>query len=159
MVRTAICAGLHAGTVLTSKTKGFVAGVLTADKKYVLIHPGSVNARSTALEKACFVAYNEIAETKRVYVRDTTHISPLMALLAGSDFTVDYEAKTVKVGPWSVDADLETSLCVKLVRRQLDRALVELILSGFGNREGGDEKEGGDVAECVKLLLEEEAKA
>ena len=124
------------------------------------MHPGSVNLKSGALEKACFVAYNEIAETKRVYVRDTTRISPLMTLLVGSSFRVDYEAKTMNVGPWSVDADVETSLCVKLLRRQLDRTLAKLILDAFGDSQNGKADGTNDVsiASCIKMLLDEEGK-
>ena len=99
----------------------------------VAVHPGGVNGYQgkEGGPPEGFLVYQEAVETSRVFLRDTTVVPAEALLLFGGAISVNHAAATVSVGAGDgesekveIHATPEVGVLFKLLRRELDRALL-----------------------------------
>ncbi|XP_021743071.1 DExH-box ATP-dependent RNA helicase DExH7, chloroplastic [Chenopodium quinoa] len=142
VVKAILCAGLYpnvAATVdgihapalgnlrqsLKSISKGSPAWY--DGKREVHIHPSSVNGDSKIFQHP-FLVFLEKVETHKVFLRDTTIISPYSLLLFGGSIQVQHQLGLVTVDGWlKVAAPAQTAVLFKELRSTLQSVLDGLI--------------------------------
>ncbi|KAI8847413.1 P-loop containing nucleoside triphosphate hydrolase protein [Chytridium lagenaria] len=89
----------------------------------VFIHPASVNFDATKFEDLLLV-YHQKVSTSKVFIRDSTMVSPWPILMLGGKLTVDHTGRTVEVdGFTKFQAFPRIAVLVNGLRRALDREL------------------------------------
>lgn len=95
----------------------------------VFLHPASYNFGEVVYPSPWMV-YFEKVHTSKLYIRDSSPVTPYALLLFGGDVTVQHTAGTVTVGPGSwirFRAAAKVGVLVKQLRRALDVLLAEKI--------------------------------
>jgi ATP-dependent RNA helicase DHX57 len=111
------------------------------------VHPASVNF-SQGEFKSPWLVYCEKMETTKVYIRDSTEVSPYALLLFGGPIAVDHGSGTVTVGGF---VRLRAPGRVAVLAREVREALDELLDAKV--RDPRTDMSGG-IAEAVARLLE-----
>ncbi|XP_057542821.1 DExH-box ATP-dependent RNA helicase DExH7, chloroplastic [Amaranthus tricolor] len=142
VVKAILCAGLYPNVAATvegihapalgnlrqsikSVSKGTPAWY--DGKREVHIHPSSVNGDSKTFQYP-FLVFLEKVETNRIFLRDTTIISPYSLLLFGGAINVQHQLGLVTVDGWlKVSAPAQTAVLFKELRLTLQSVLNELI--------------------------------
>lgn len=142
IVKAIICAGLYpniaatekgiTGTVLNSLQQS--SGRATSNcptwydgRRKVNIHPSSINHNVNEFRYP-FVVFLEKVETNKVFLRDTTIISPNSILLFGGSINIQHETGLVIVDGWlKLTAPAQTAVLFKELRSTLHSVLKELI--------------------------------
>lgn len=141
IVKAIVCAGLYPN-VATSE-EGIVGSALSTLKRNagspskgvvwydgrreVHIHRSSVNSGLKTF-KYPFLVFLEKVETNKVYLRDTTIISPYSILLFGGSINVQHQTGLVLVDDWlKMAAPAQTSVLFKQLRLTLHSILKGLI--------------------------------
>lgn len=167
VVKATLCAGLYPNvakmdeeSVKAATALGCRAGLTSKQKVHwtdgrqeVFIHPSSVNHN---LSEFChpFLVFHEKVKTSKVYIHDTTIISPYTLLLFGGVITVQHETGQVSVDGWlKMHAPAQTAVMFKELRMALDVVLQEVIKNPKGSIIGPSKEV---VPSIVKLLLDEE---
>ncbi|KAL1204479.1 DExH-box ATP-dependent RNA helicase DExH7 [Cardamine amara subsp. amara] len=165
VVKAILCAGLYPNiaandkgiteTAFNSLTKqGNQTKSYTAwydGRREVHIHPSSINSNFKAFQYP-FLVFLEKVETNRVYLRDTTIVSPFSILLFGGSINVHHQSGSVTIDGWlKVAAPAQTAVLFKELRLTLHSILKDLIRkpekSGIVHNEV--------VKSMVHLLIEE----
>ncbi|OAY64742.1 ATP-dependent RNA helicase Dhx29 [Ananas comosus] len=168
VIKSIICAGLYPNVAATIEgidrsslggNKALFDSLSVKDrplwydgKREVHIHPSSVN-HSLKSARYPFLVFLEKVETTKIFLRDTSIISPYAILLFGGSMVVQHQAASVMIDGWiKLTAPAQVAVLFKELRRTLDAVLKELIkkpeTSTFVNNEV--------VNSIVYLLLEEE---
>lgn len=165
VVKAILCAGLYpnvAATVegihapalgnlrqsLKSLSKGNPAWY--DGKREVHIHPSSVNGDSKVFQYP-FLVFLEKVETNRVFLRDTTIISPYSLLLFGGAINVQHQLGLVTVDGWlKVAAPAQTAVLFKELRLTL-----QSVLNGLIRNPQRAAVQNEVVESIIHLLLEE----
>ncbi|MCO5571415.1 hypothetical protein L7F22_025155 [Adiantum nelumboides] len=125
----------------------------TDGRQEVFIHPSSVNHDVSEFQYP-FLMYHEKVKTSKVYIRDTTIVSPYTLLLFGGAISVQHQTGQVSVDGWlRMNAPAQTAVLFKELRAAVGSILEELIRNpknSFGN--ANQEV----VSYILKLLVEEE---
>ncbi|XP_017226495.1 DExH-box ATP-dependent RNA helicase DExH7, chloroplastic isoform X2 [Daucus carota subsp. sativus] len=166
VVRAILCAGLYpnvaameegiAGTVL-GNLKHSVASphgrpVWYDGKREVHIHPSSINSNSKGLQYP-FLVFLEKVETNRVFLRDTTIISPYSILLFGGSINLQHQTGLVIIDGWlKLKAPAQTAVLFKELRATLHSILKELI----GKPQTRAIADNEVMRSIIHLLLEED---
>ncbi|CAM6062960.1 unnamed protein product [Sphagnum tenellum] len=101
-------------------------------RREVFIHPSSVNHLVTEFRHP-FLVFHEKVETSKVYLRDTTVISPYALLLFGGAINVQHQSGRVIVDGWlEMNAPAQTAVLFKELRITLDSVLQERIVMPQG---------------------------
>ncbi|KAH6555790.1 hypothetical protein KP509_1Z227800 [Ceratopteris richardii] len=101
--------------------------IWTDGHQQVFIHPSSVNYNVSEFQHP-FLLYNEKVKTNKVYIRDTTVVSPYTLLLFGGTISVQHQTGQVSVDGWlKMNAPAQTAVLFKEIRSALDLVLQELI--------------------------------
>ncbi|CAM6038869.1 unnamed protein product [Sphagnum compactum] len=101
-------------------------------RREVFIHPSSVNHLVTEFRHP-FLVFHEKVETSKVYLRDTTVISPYALLLFGGAINVQHQSGRVIVDGWlEMNAPAQTAVLFKELRIALDSVLQERIVMPQG---------------------------
>ncbi|KAM0916755.1 hypothetical protein ACQ4PT_010076 [Festuca glaucescens] len=121
-------------------------------RREVHIHPSSVN-HSLKSAQYPFLVFLEKVETSKVFLRDTTVISPYSLLLFGGSMVIQHQAGVVVIDGWlRLTAAAQTAVLFKQLRITLDAVLKELTrkpeMATFVNNEV--------VRSIIHLLLEED---
>ncbi|KAH6766489.1 RNA helicase family protein [Perilla frutescens var. hirtella] len=96
-------------------------------KREVHIHPSSINSSQKAFQYP-FLVFLEKVETTKVFVRDTTIVSPYSILLFGGSINVQHQTGSVIVDNWlKMAAPAQTGVLFKELRCTLHSILKELI--------------------------------
>ncbi|KAI5058462.1 hypothetical protein GOP47_0026632 [Adiantum capillus-veneris] len=125
----------------------------TDGRQEVFIHPSSVNHDVSEFQHP-FLMYHEKVKTSKVYIRDTTIVSPYTLLLFGGAISVQHQTGHVSVDGWlKMNAPAQTAVLFKELRAALDVVLEELIKNPKESL-GNSNKEVASY--IVKLLVDEE---
>ncbi|KZV48665.1 hypothetical protein F511_10351 [Dorcoceras hygrometricum] len=126
LVVAIICAGLYPNV---AKIEGDIKGrpVWYDGKREVHIHPSSVNSNQKAFQYP-FLVFLEKVETKKVFLRDTTIVSPYSVLLFGGSLSVQHQTGRIIVDNWlTMEAPAQTAVLFKELRLTLHSILKGLI--------------------------------
>ncbi|XP_078435192.1 RNA helicase family protein isoform X2 [Wolffia australiana] len=168
VVRAIICAGLYPNVAATeagitgpaqgnikeySTFMGSKGSSLWHDgKRVVHIHPSSVNHNIEEFRYP-FLVYLEKIETSKVFLRETTIISPYSVLLFGGALSIQHQIGVVIIDGWlKLKASAQTAVLFKELRSTLHAVLRELIKKP----EVGKVSDNEVVRTIVHLLLEED---
>ncbi|XP_052191701.1 DExH-box ATP-dependent RNA helicase DExH7, chloroplastic-like [Diospyros lotus] len=167
IVKAIICAGLYPNVAATEegvvrtalgmlnqsagpKTKGYPA--LYDGKREVYIHPSSLNSNLRTFQYP-FVVFLEKVETNKIFLRDTTIVSPYSILLFGGSMSIQHQAGSVIIDGWiKLTAPAQIAVLFKELRLTLHSVLKELIRKPKMASVAHDEV----VKSIAHLLLEEE---
>ncbi|PON48782.1 RNA helicase, ATP-dependent DEAH box [Parasponia andersonii] len=142
IVKAILCAGLYPNVAATEKgIAGSALGSLRQSaslttkghltwydgRREVHIHPASINSNWKEFRYP-FLAFLEKVETNKVFLRDTTIISPYSILLFGGSINVQHQTGLVTVDGWlKLTAPAQTAVLFKELRLTLHSILKDLI--------------------------------
>ncbi|XP_031433314.1 ATP-dependent RNA helicase DHX29 [Clupea harengus] len=111
-----------------------------------LVHPSSVNRN---LQTHGWLLYQEKVKYSKVFLRDTTLISPFPMLLFGGDITVQHRERLISVDSWiHFQAPVRIGVIFKLLRSLIDSLLEKKLQNPKMNLE--DEKTIHMITELIK---------
>ncbi|CAI9103779.1 OLC1v1002330C1 [Oldenlandia corymbosa var. corymbosa] len=166
IVKAIVCAGLYPN-VATSE-ESIVRSALGLQKnsasasdghnlwydgrREVHIHPSSINFSVKKFQYP-FLVFLEKVETNKVFLRDTTVVSPYSILLFGGKINVHHQTRLVSIDDWlKLAAPAQTAVLFKELRSTLDS-----ILKGLISKPQAVSVKSNDVLRSiVHLLLEED---
>ncbi|OVA04113.1 Helicase [Macleaya cordata] len=168
VIKSILCAGLYPNVAATED--GIVGAALGSNLKQsaslatkgrplwydgrreVHIHPSSINS-SIKIYRYPFLVYLEKVETNKVFLRDTSIISPYSILLFGGPMNIQHQTGLVSIDGWlKLSAPAQIAVLFKELRLTLHSVLKELIRKP----EISAVVENEVVRSIVHLLLEEE---
>ncbi|KAG2302509.1 hypothetical protein Bca52824_031160 [Brassica carinata] len=165
VVKAILCAGLYPN--IAANDKGITEAAVNSltkqgnqtksysawydGRREVYIHPSSINSNFKAFQYP-FLVFLEKVETNKVYLRDTTIVSPFSILLFGGSINVHHQSGSVTIDGWlKIAAPAQTAVLFKELRLTLHSILKDLIrkpeISGIVHNEV--------VKSMVHLLIEE----
>ncbi|XP_061363539.1 DExH-box ATP-dependent RNA helicase DExH7, chloroplastic isoform X2 [Gastrolobium bilobum] len=142
VLKAILCAGLYPN--VAASEQGIVAAPVSSlkqsststntgrtvwfdGKREVHIHPSSINSNSKAFQYP-FLVYLEKVETNKVFLRDTSVISPYSILLFGGSINVQHQTGLVTIDGWlKLTAPAQIAVLFKELRLTLHSILKELI--------------------------------
>ncbi|KAF8762551.1 hypothetical protein HU200_009326 [Digitaria exilis] len=167
VIKSVICAGLYPN--VAASLEGVDPGALGGRKPFdilfskdrprwydgrreVHVHPSSVN-HSLKTVQYPFLVFLEKVETTKVFLRDTSVVSPYSLLLFGGSMVIQHQTGVVVIDGWlRLSAAAQTAVLFKQLRITLDAVLKELTrkpeMATFVDNEV--------VRSIVHLLLEED---
>jgi hypothetical protein len=93
------------------------------DLERVFLHPSSVNF-STVLYESPWLVFSEKVDTSKVFIRESTMVSPYALLLFGGTVTVYHENGTVAMDDWiHFSAVARVAVLIQKLRLGLDAVL------------------------------------
>ncbi|OAE31756.1 hypothetical protein AXG93_4874s1190 [Marchantia polymorpha subsp. ruderalis] len=169
VVKAALCAGLYPNVAAMeeesvraghasalSRRAGLSSGARPRwndGRREVFIHPTSIN-HSVAEFRQPFIVFHEKVETSRVYLRDTTVISPYALLLFGGAINVQHQTGRVTVDSWlEMNSPAQTAVLFKNLRAALDSLLDEHIKTPQGSISS---RTSEVITSIAQLLIDEE---
>ncbi|KAI4298953.1 hypothetical protein L6164_032458 [Bauhinia variegata] len=138
IVKAILCAGLYPN--VAASEQGIVASTLTSlnhsantgriawydGRREVYIHPSSINSSTKAFQYP-FLVFLEKVETNKVFLRDTSIISPYSILLFGGSINVQHQTGLVIIDGWlKLTAPAQIAVLFKELRSTLHSILKEL---------------------------------
>ncbi|KAF8411854.1 hypothetical protein HHK36_004413 [Tetracentron sinense] len=168
VVKSILCAGLYpnvaateqgiVGVALGSNFKSSASPVTNGrphwfdGRREVHIHPSSINSNSKVFQYP-FLVFLEKVETNKVFLRDTSIISPYSILLFGGAINIQHQTGLVTLDGWlKLTAPAQTAVLFKELRLTLHSVLKELIKKPETATVVNNEV----VRSIVHLLLEED---
>uniref|UniRef100_A0A6N2K619 RNA helicase n=1 Tax=Salix viminalis TaxID=40686 RepID=A0A6N2K619_SALVM len=167
LVKAILCAGLYPNVAATEQ--GITAAALNGLKqssrsgkrdhpvwydgrREVHIHPSSVNCNMKAFPHP-FLVFLEKVETNRVFLRDTTNISPFSILLFGGAISIQHQTGLLTIDGWlKLTASAQYAVLFKELRSTLHALLKELIRKP----ENATLVDNEVVKSMIQLLLDED---
>ncbi|CAN8244837.1 unnamed protein product [Cochlearia groenlandica] len=165
VIKAILCAGLYPN--IAANDKGITEAAVNSltkqgnqtksysawydGRREVHIHPSSINSNFKSFQYP-FLVFLEKVETNKVYLRDTTIVSPFSILLFGGSINVHHQSGSVTIDGWlKLAAPAQTAVLFKELRLTLHSILKDLIRkpekSGIVHNEV--------VKSMVHLLIEE----
>ncbi|KAL2339337.1 hypothetical protein Fmac_013783 [Flemingia macrophylla] len=166
ILKAILCAGLYPN--IAAAERGIVAAALSSLKqssssansghtvwfdgrREVHIHPSSINSNSKGFQYP-FLVFLEKVETNKVFLRDTSVISPYSILLFGGSINVQHQTGLVTIDGWlKLTAPAQIAVLFKELRLALHSILKELIRKP----ENGTVLNNEIIKSIISLLLEE----
>ncbi|XP_065871411.1 DExH-box ATP-dependent RNA helicase DExH7, chloroplastic [Euphorbia lathyris] len=142
LVKAILCAGLYPNVAATEQ--GITASTMNSlrqcsapstkghpvwydGRREVHIHPTSINSSLKTFQYP-FLVFLEKVETNKVFLRDTTIISPFSILLFGGCINIQHQTGLVTIDGWlKVTAPAQSAVLFKELRSALHSLLKELI--------------------------------
>nr|XP_027190710.1 DExH-box ATP-dependent RNA helicase DExH7, chloroplastic isoform X2 [Cicer arietinum] len=142
ILKAILCAGLYPN--VAAGEQGIVAAALSSVKRSpssaisnrtvwfdgrreVHVHPSSINSNTKAFQYP-FLVFLEKVETNKVFLRDTSVISPYSILLFGGSINVQHQTGLVIIDGWlKLNAPAQIAVLFKELRLTLHSILKELI--------------------------------
>ncbi|PNT42604.1 hypothetical protein POPTR_004G222900v4 [Populus trichocarpa] len=167
LVKAILCAGLYPNVAATEL--GITAATLNGLKqssrpgkkdhpiwydgrREVHIHPSSVNCNMKAFPHP-FLVFLEKVETNKVFLRDTTIISPFSILLFGGEINIQHQTGLLTIDGWlKLKASAQYAVLFKELRSTLHALLKELIRKP----ENATLVDNEVVKSMIQLLLDED---
>ncbi|KAK6159647.1 hypothetical protein DH2020_003028 [Rehmannia glutinosa] len=147
-----LCAGLYPNVATIEGGNTGARPVWYDGKREVSIHPSSVNSSQKTF-KYPFLVFLEKVETTKVYLRDTTIVSPYCILLFGGSINIQHQTGLIVVDNWlKMAAPAQTAVLFKELRFTLHSILKELIRKPQSSTVVDNEV----IRSIVHLLLEED---
>lgn len=119
----------------------------------LFLHPESVNFLQGNYETR-WLAYFSKVKTSKLYIRDTTMVSPYAILLFGGEIAVHHQKGQLSVDKWVV---FKAPARVAVLARELRRELDALLLKKFEDVETDLSTEGGSVTDVIVKLITSES--
>jgi len=117
----------------------------------VFIHPGSINFNTSEIKKEGWLVYSQKQYTTRLYMYDTTVVTPLSLSLTAKQFTYDYDLSLLVLDDWMrFKTTPEVFTLIKMLRKDLD-GMLKLMFENPANPDLV--KEQLIVVEAIKNLL------
>ncbi|KAJ4756658.1 ATP-dependent RNA helicase [Rhynchospora pubera] len=166
VIKSVICAGLYPNVAATIEgvEKGALSGRKTSDfgpnflfdgRREVHIHPSSINHSLKSFQYP-FLVFLEKVETTKIFLRDSSIVSPYSILLFGGPMVIQHQSGYVVIDGWlKLTAPAQIAVLFKELHATLDAVLKELIR----NPEVTTLTNNQVVKSIVHLLLEEESSA
>ncbi|KAJ3186080.1 ATPdependent RNA helicase [Gaertneriomyces sp. JEL0708] len=134
-----------------SKVMGDTPQFVTRGDEQCFIHPTSVNFASSFMYKP-FLVYLEKVKTSKVYIRDSTIVTPTALAFFGGKLTLDNKKDRLFMDDGWINfrARREVALAVEGVRAALDELLLRRIEKPSASAE--EEDDGGLVDIIVKVV-------
>ncbi|CAA7396962.1 unnamed protein product [Spirodela intermedia] len=168
IVRAIVCAGLYPNVAatevgITGPAQGSIressSSIASKEqplwydgRRVVHIHPSSVNHNAKEFRYP-FLVFLEKIETSKVFLRDTTIVSPYCILLFGGPISIQHQTGLVNIDGWlKLTASAQTAVLFKELRSTLHAVLRELIRKPEVAKVTNNEV----VRSIVHLLLEED---
>ncbi|XP_075476318.1 DExH-box ATP-dependent RNA helicase DExH7, chloroplastic isoform X3 [Primulina tabacum] len=152
VVKAIICAGLYPNVAKIEGSNAIGRPVWYDGKREVHIHPSSVNRNQKAFQYP-FLVFLEKVETKKVFLRDTTIVSPYSILLFGGSISVQHLTGRIIVDNWlTMEAPAQTAVLFKELRLTLHSILKGLISKPQNSSMADDEV----MRSIIHLFLEED---
>ncbi|KAL9448427.1 hypothetical protein AB3S75_015835 [Citrus x aurantiifolia] len=167
IVKAILCTGLYpnvaatehgvAGAALSNLRKSSNSAakahpVWYDGRREVHIHPSSINSQLKSFEHP-FLVFLEKVETNKVFLRDTTIVSPFSILLFGGSINVQHQTGQVTIDGWlKVTAPAQTAVLFKELRLTLHSILRQMIRNPQNSTIANNEV----VKSMIQLLLEED---
>ncbi|XP_030504480.2 DExH-box ATP-dependent RNA helicase DExH7, chloroplastic isoform X1 [Cannabis sativa] len=165
IVKAVLCAGLYPNVAATEKgiagaalgslkqSIGLTSNIIWYDgRREVHIHPSSINSNWKEFRYP-FLAFLEKVETNKVFLRDTTIISPYSILLFGGSINVQHQTGLVIIDGWlKLAAPAQIAVLFKELRLTLHSILKDLIRKPENVNVGSDKV----ISSIIHLLLEED---
>ncbi|KAI5414337.1 hypothetical protein KIW84_040007 [Lathyrus oleraceus] len=166
ILKAILCAGLYPN--VAAGEQGIVATALSSLKRSpssvnssrtfwfdgrreVHLHPSSINS-NTKVFKHPFLVFLEKVETNKIFLRDTSVISPYSILLFGGSINVQHQTGLVIIDGWlKLNAPAQIAVLFKELRLALHSILKELIRKPENVIVLNDEI----IKSIINLLLEE----
>lgn len=142
IVKAILCSGLYPNIAATEQgiTSAAIRSFRQSDsaavkgysvwydgRREVHIHASSVNCNLKAFQHP-FLVFLEKVETHKVFLRDTTIISPFCLLLFGGSISIQHQIGMVTIDGWlKLTAPAQTAVLFKELRLTLQSILNELI--------------------------------
>lgn len=169
VVKAVVCAALYPNVAridLPDSTYYEVAGGTVANEhearkiklrsktgERLFLHPGSVNFHECNYESR-WLAYNAKIKTTKMYVRDSTMVSPYAILLFGGEIAVQHKKGQMSVDGWVIfKAPARVAVLARELRRQLD----SLLLRKFEDADIDLNEEGRAVKDAIIRLITTES--
>lgn len=161
IIKSILCAGLYpnvasiedyikAGHVGSAPSK---RPCWTDGRREVFIHPTSINSRTSEFRHP-FMVFLDKVETSKVFLRDTTIISPYALLLFGGSISIQHQTGSVTVDSWlKMNATAQTAVLFKKLRLALRSILQELLQKP---KERATVAESEVIRSITQLLIDEE---
>lgn len=122
-------------------------------RREVFIHPTSINSRTSEFRHS-FMVFLDKVETSKVFLRDTTIISPYALLLFGGSISIQHQTQSVTVDSWlKMNAPAQTAVVFKELRLALRSILQELLQKP---KERATVAESEVIRSITQLLVDEE---
>ncbi|XP_042022012.1 DExH-box ATP-dependent RNA helicase DExH7, chloroplastic-like isoform X2 [Salvia splendens] len=127
LIRAVLCAGLYPNVAMIEVGNTGNRSVWFDGKREVRIHPSSINSSQNKFQYP-FLVFLEKVETTKVFLRDTTIVSPYSILLFGGSINVQHQTGLITVDNWlQMSAPAQTAVLFKELRSTLHSILKELI--------------------------------
>ncbi|OMO75195.1 hypothetical protein CCACVL1_16292 [Corchorus capsularis] len=163
VVKAILCAGLYPN--VAAMELGIAAVTLSRlnpatkgrlfwydGRREVHIHPSSINSSLKAFQHP-FLVFLEKVETNKVFLRDTTIISPFSLLLFGGSINIQHQSGLVLIDGWmKLTAPAQTAVLCKELRSALHSIMKDLIRKP----ENATVVDNEVVKSMIHLLLEED---
>jgi ATP-dependent RNA helicase DHX57 len=169
VVKAVICASLYPNIVRVdppdTKYHDTASGAVAKEHKAqelrlrsktrerVFLHPESVNFDEGNFDTR-WLAYYAKVQTARVFVRDSTAVSPYAILLFGGDIEVRHAQEQLAVDGWIV---FSCPARVAVLVRELRRSLDGLLLAKFHHPETKIHEEGRAVSDAILRIIKLES--
>ncbi|CAG5136541.1 unnamed protein product, partial [Candidula unifasciata] len=165
LIRAVICAGLYPNVAQiikvpksVSRKKSTGVAMVLKDQSRVSAHPKSVNMRQTFFESKWVVFFNKL-KTSKIFLHDSTMVSPYALLFFGGDIKIVVEDNTelVSVDDWvTFKASATTAQLVRDLRKQLDKLLTTKITHPGPTKWDRRQPEGALLAAIADLITQED---
>ena len=117
-------------------------------------HPQSLNFK-LATRRDRWSVYLEKVETSRIFIRDSTIVTPFALLLFGGTPVVNHDKGTITVDGWiEFISSPAIGVLFRLIREELDAILLDRIGDTSGGGELGQESNSGKMIAGLVALLE-----
>ncbi|KAJ4966079.1 hypothetical protein NE237_017928 [Protea cynaroides] len=166
IVKSILCAGLYPN--VAAKEEGILCAAIGNNlkpsgspakprslwydgRREVQIHPSSINCNAKAFQYP-FLVFLEKVETNKVFLRDTSIVSPYSILLFGGSINIQHQSGLVVIDGWlKLTAPAQIAVLFKELRSTLHSVLKELIRKP----EAATVVDNEVVRSIIHLLLEE----
>ncbi|PXF43282.1 putative ATP-dependent RNA helicase DHX57 [Gracilariopsis chorda] len=125
----------------------------TKNSARVFLHPESTNFHIGNYETR-WLAYYEKVHTSKLFIRDSTMVSPYAILLFGGDIGVNHKNGQMSVDRWVV---FKAPAQVAVLARELRRELDQLLLRKFENTDLDISSDGSMVKDAIVRLITHES--
>ncbi|QDZ19660.1 P-loop-containing nucleoside triphosphate hydrolase [Chloropicon primus] len=131
-VKNCLCAALYPNIAMLGDQGEWVSE--SGDSLFC--HPSSVNHGETRIgpARATFLVYLEKIKTKKVYLHDTTVVTPYtLMLFCGGDFNIVYERGVVEIDGWiKLRVPAQTAVLFKKMRQIINGHLISKLNTSSG---------------------------
>lgn len=162
VVAAVLTAGLYPNVARVHRAVGtgklnFTTGA-TAQQQEVHIHPRSINHNASGLEADWLIFHDKVKST-RVYLHDSTLITPYPLLLFGGGLKVSHSTRRANLDGLGAEFVIapRTAVVFKELRRHMDVMLTALVGKGVRGRRAGQPSSNEQTNARDQNAAEEEA--